>query len=146
MKYNKINHLKLLENYLELQQLNKDLFHENPENWFKLIDYQILVSDQIYWTKRKKFMALIFDFITSKINYTEFETEFSLLFQNTQKQSFILTRDISYIEKFEYIPASEKFGTYMTIIYRCFEEVEDEYWTEQELKDYAMKVFMLIIQ
>lgn len=106
--------------------------------------YQAFIEDQIFWTKRLKFLALLFDFITPKIDYDDFETQFSLLFNPTRKETFTLTKDVSYIEKFQHIPESENFGRYMTSIYRRFEDVDGEECTEQGLKDYLMKLFLLL--
>lgn len=111
MNYDRRKHLKLLTNFLELRKLNKNFFDENPEDCAKLRNYQTLVVDPIFWTKRKQFLAVIFDFLTAKIDY---------------------------------IPQSKKFGTYMVIIYRLFEEVDDENCTEEGLRNYLMQLFVTL--
>lgn len=142
MKYDHKRHLNLLTDCLEFEKLNKDFFDENPEDWVEFQNYQSLVLDQIFWTQRKKFLELIFDFITAKIDYDEFESGFLLVFHPTHEEAFTLGKDISYIEKFEYIPASEEFGSYMVIIFRLLDDVDDEYRTKEDVRNYLMQLFL----
>jgi len=46
------------------------------------------------------------------------------------------------IENFHPNPRSYKFSSWITTIYRQFEELEDEYCTEQEVKDFVKKVYL----
>lgn len=85
---------------------------------------------------------MIFDFITAKIDYDEFEIGFSLLFNPTQKEASTFKKDISYIKNFEHIPQSKKFGSYMFIIYRLFDEVDDENCTKEGLRNYLLQLFV----
>jgi hypothetical protein len=46
------------------------------------------------------------------------------------------------IEKFQPSTRSDRFASFIGSIYRQFEEVEDEYCTEQEVKDYVKKAYL----
>jgi hypothetical protein len=72
MKYHKSQHLTLLKRFLELKKSNKSIFNEvneERENFVKLMGYESVVFDHIFWTKRKDFMLLIQNFIADSINY-----------------------------------------------------------------------------
>jgi hypothetical protein len=43
---------------------------------------------------------------------------------------------------FELDPRSNKFSSWITAIYRQFQELKDEYCTEQEIKDFVKKVYL----
>jgi len=139
MDYDRKKHIKLLTNALELKKFNKDF-----EDWRELLNYEVLVVDQIFWTKRKQFLPVIFDFITGKVDYDNFETAFLLLFNPTQKEASTLKRDISYIEKFQPISEAKGFSSNIYVIYRLLEDVEDEYCTEGDVRDYLMKLFVTL--
>jgi hypothetical protein len=56
MKYHKSQHLTLLKRFLELKKSNKSIFNEvneERENFVKLMGYESVVFDHIFWTKRK---------------------------------------------------------------------------------------------
>lgn len=140
MNYNREKHIKLLTNALEL----KYLFHQNPKNRAELRQYEASVVDQIFWAKRKQFLAVIFDFITGKVDYDDFETSFLLLFNPTQKEASTLKRDISYIEKFQPISEAKGFSSNIYVIYRLLEDVDDEYRTKKDVRDYLIKLFVTL--
>ena len=50
--------------------------------------------------------------------------------------------DLEYIDKFQPSTRSYRFATVITSIYRQFEEIEDEYCTEQEVKDCVKKAYL----
>ena len=50
--------------------------------------------------------------------------------------------DLKQIEKFQSRTRSERFARIINSIYRQFEEVEDEYCTEQDVKDYVKEDYL----
>lgn len=50
--------------------------------------------------------------------------------------------DLERIEKFQPSTRSYWFASVICSIYRQFEEVEDEYCTEQEVKDYVKEAYL----
>ena len=50
--------------------------------------------------------------------------------------------DLKQIEKFQSRTRSERFASIINSIYRQFEEVEDEYCTEQDVKDYVKEDYL----
>ena len=50
--------------------------------------------------------------------------------------------DLEQIDKFQPSTRSYRFASVIGSIYRQFEEVEDEYCTEQEVKDYIKKAYL----
>ena len=101
MDYNKQRHKQLLKRSQDLKTEGKNLFIENPEEDFELLQYTIVVEE-----------------------YSTFKI------------------DLKRIEKFQPSIRSYRyrFASLMCAIFHQFEEVEDEYSTEQEVKDYVKEV------
>lgn len=83
----------------------------------------------------KNFLDNIFDF-------DEFETAFSLFYEKIRKEVNMFKIDLERIEKFQLNTRSYWFASVICSIYRQFEEVEDEYCTEQEVKDYVKEAYL----
>ena len=82
------------------------------------------------------------DFLDDIINFDEFETAFRLLYYKTREKFGMFIIDLKQIEKFQPSTRSDRVAHYINAIFREFEAVEDEYCTEQELKDYVKEVYL----
>lgn len=102
MTYNKERHKQLVIRSQDLKNQGKNLFLENPEENSELSKYNIGVEEKVFWTHRENFVLIMKNFIDNILDFDEFETAFSLL----------------------------------------YEEVEDEYCTEQEVKDYIKEAYL----
>jgi hypothetical protein len=107
-----------------------------------LLDYQIAVEEQIFWTNRREFFLVIKDFLDNIINFDEFETAFTLLYHKTREEFDMFVIDLKQIEKFQPSTRSDRFAGYINAIFREFEAVEDEYCTEQDVKDYVKEAYL----
>ncbi|WP_391593827.1 hypothetical protein [Winogradskyella sp.] len=126
----------------DLKNQGKNLFLENPEEDSELSKYNIAVEEQVFWTHREDFFLLMKNFIDNIINFDEFETAFSLLYRKTSEEVDMFIIDLKQIEKFQPSTRSYRFASVIGSIYRQFEEVEDEYCTEQEVKDYVKEAYL----
>ena len=142
MIYKKERHKQLVISSKDLKNQGKTLFRENPEEYSELLDYEIAVEEQIFWTNRGEFFLVMKDFLDNIINFDEFETAFTLLYYKTRKEFDIFVIDLKQIEKFQPSTRSDRFAGYINAIFREFEAVEDEYCTEQELKYYVKEVYL----
>lgn len=142
MIYKKERHKQLVIRSQDLKNQGKTLFRENPEEYSELLDYEIAVEEQIFWTNRGEFFLVMKDFLDNIINFDEFETAFTLLYYKTRKEFDIFVIDLKQIEKFQPSTRSDRFAGYINAIFREFEAVEDEYCTEQELKYYVKEVYL----
>ena len=50
--------------------------------------------------------------------------------------------DLKQIDKFQPSSRSYRFASFIASIFRQFEEVEDEYCTERDVKDFVKKVYL----
>lgn len=75
------------------------------------------------------------NFLDNILGFDEFETAFSLLYEEVRKEVDILTINLEQIDKFQPSTRSYRFATVIASIFRQFEGVEDEYYTKQEVKD-----------
>ena len=142
MIYKKEKHKQLVIRSRDLKKQGKTLFRENPEEYSELLDYEIDVEEQIFWTNRGEFFLVMKDFLDNIINFDEFETAFTLLYQKTREEFDMFVIDLKQIEKFQPSTRSDRFAGYINTIFREFEAVEDEYCTEQDLKDYVKEAYL----
>ena len=142
MNYNKERHKQLVIRSQDLKNQGKTLFRENPEEYSELLNYEIAVEEQIFWTNRGEFFLVMKDFLDNIINFDEFETAFMLLYHKTRKEFDMFIIDLKQIEKFQPSTRSDRFAGYINTIFREFEAVEDEYCTEQEVKYYVKEAYL----
>ena len=142
MTYNKERHKQLVIRSQDLKNQGKNLFLENPEEDSELSKYNIAVEEQVFWTHREDFFLLMKNFLDNILDFDEFETAFSLLYWRTSKEVDMFKIDLKQIEKFQPSTRSYRFASYINAIFREFEAVEDEYCTEQEIKDYVKETYL----
>ena len=142
MIYNKERHKQLVIRLRDLKNQGKTLFRENPEEYSELLDYEIAVEEQIFWTNRGEFFLVMKDFLDNIINFDEFETAFTLLYYKTREELDMFVIDLKQIEKFQPSTRSDRFAGYINAIFREFEAVEDECCTEQEVKYYVKEAYL----
>ena len=142
MTYNKERHKQLVIRSQDLKNQGKTLFRENPEEYSELLDYNIAVEEQVFWTHRREFFLVMKNFLNNIINFDEFETAFTLLYKKTREEFDMFVIDLKQIEKFQPSRRSDRFASFINAIFREFEEVEDEYCTKQEVKDSVEKVYL----
>jgi len=142
MTYNKERHKQLVIRSQDLKNQGKNLFLENPEEGSELSKYNIAVEEQVFWTHRENFVLIMKNFIDNILDFDEFETAFSLLYKEVRKEVNMFKIDLEQIDKFQPSTRSYRFASVIGSIYRQFEEVEDEYCTEQEVKDYVKEAYL----
>lgn len=142
MIYKKERHKQLVIRSRNLKNQEKTLFRENPEEYSELLDYNIAVEEQVFWTHRGEFFLIMKNFLDNILDFDEFETAFTLLYQKTREEFNMFVIDLKQIEKFQPSRRSYRFASVINSIYRQFEEVEDEYCTEQEVKDYVKEAYL----
>nr|QUS63974.1 hypothetical protein [Haslea silbo] len=142
MIYKKERHKQLVIRSRNLKNQGKTLFRENPEEYSELLDYDIAVEEQVFWTHRGEFFLIMKNFLDNILDFDEFETAFTVLYQKTREEFDMFVIDLKQIEKFQPSRRSYRFASVINSIYRQFEEVEDEYCTEQEVKDYVKEAYL----
>ncbi len=142
MTYNKERHKQLVIRSQDLKNQGKNLFLENPEEYSELLDYDIAVEEQVFWTHREDFVLIMKNFLDNILDFDEFETAFSLLYEEVRKEVNMFVINLNQIDKFQPSTRSDRFASFIGSIYRQFEEVEDEYCTEQEVKDSVKEAYL----
>lgn len=134
--YNKQRHIELVKHLLDLRNKKKFLFHENRKEFLELLEYNMVVEEHVYLTHYDEFVKIIKNFLVNKINFDEFETAFSLLYYKVRKESKSFSIDLEQIENFQPTTRPYRFASTINAFYRQFEEIEDEYTTQQEVTKY----------
>ena len=140
MTYNKERHKQLVIRSQDLKNQGKNLFLENPEEDSELSKYNIGLEEQVFWTHRENFVLIMKNFLDNILDFDKFETAFSLFYEEVRKEVNMF--DLEQIDKFQPSTRSYRFASVIGSIYRQFEEVEDEYCTEQEVKDYVKEAYL----
>ena len=141
MKYNQKRHKELVIRAQDFKNQGKNIFRESPEEFSELVKYDIAVEEQVFWTHREKFVRIMKNFLDNILDFDEFETAFSLLYEEVRKEVDMLIIDLKHIETFQPSTRPYRFASFISSIFRQFEEVEDECCTQQEVKDYVKKVY-----
>ena len=142
MTYNKERHKQLVIRSQDFKNQGKNIFLENPEEASELSKYNIAVEEQVFWTHRENFVLIMKNFLDNIIDFDEFKTAFSLLYKEVRKEVDMFKIDLEQIEKFQPSTRAYRFASFIGSIYRQFEEVEEEYCTEQEVKDYVKEAYL----
>jgi len=142
MNYSKKRHKQLVMRSQDLKNQGKNLFIEDPEEGSELSKYNIAVEEQVFWTHREDFFLLMKNFIDNIFDFDEFETAFSLLYRKTTKEVDRFIINLKKIDEFQPNPRSYRFASFIGSIFRQFEEVEDEYCTERDVKDFVKEVYL----
>jgi len=142
MDYNKKKHKELVIRSQDLKNQGKDLFIENPEAFFELSKYNIAVEEQVFWTHLEDFFLLMKNFLANILDFYEFETVFSVLYWKTTKEVKMSIIDLKQIDKFQPSTRLNRFATCVGAIFRQFEEVEEEYCTKQDVKDFVKEIYL----
>lgn len=80
MIYKKERYKQLVIRSRNLKNQGKTLFRENPEEYSELLDYNIAVEEQVFWTHRGEFFLIMKNFLDNILDFDEFETAFTLLY------------------------------------------------------------------
>ena len=142
MIYNKERHKQLVIRSQDLKNQGKNIFLENPKESSELSKYNVEIEEQVFWTHRENFVLIMKNFLENILDFDEFKTTFSLLNDEVRKEVNMFEIDLEQIDKFQPSTRSYRFASVIGSIYRQFEEVEEEYWTEQEVKDYVKEAYL----
>ena len=146
-KYNKIECLKIFKRFLDFTKQNKsnyDLYLENRDEWEKLSQCEQMVHHHIFWIRRNEFVLCMENYVHDLIDIEQFEIAFSQLWWETMKVYDTFEIDLKKLKNFELDPKSDRFGSWVTAVFRQFEVLEDEECTEQEVKDYVRNILQEI--
>ena len=143
-KYNKVRHLELLRRFLDFRKQSKDLYRENQDEYMELQEYRCALYHHIFWKSKEQFVLLMENFIHNSIDMEEFEIAFTRLWRETFKANKAFQMDLKRVENLQLDPRSDRFGSFMTSVFRQFEVLEDEECTEQEVKDYVRDILQEI--
>ena len=132
MIYNNERHKQLV---IRLEDLNR-------EEELELNHYNVEVEEQVFWTHREKFVRIMKDFLDNVLDFDQFETAFSFLYEEVRKEVQMFKIDLEKINNFQPSTRSYRFASTPGAIYRQFEEIEDEYCTEQEAKEYIKECYL----
>ena len=142
MTYNKKRHIELVKYAQDLKDQKKNIFIENQKACEELLNYNIAVEEQVFWSYKEEIFLLMKNFIHNKIHFDEFEIAFTLLYKKIRKEFNLFVMDLKKIEKFQPSTRSDRFASLINSIFRQFEEVDEGYCTKQEVQNYVTKGYL----
>ena len=137
MTYSNAKDLRLLKNHLNCKKNNIEI---DKKTRLELLYYEIYLYHHLFWTKRTDFISWMKDYIGNSITLEEFEDKFSALWSSTMKELSKMRLDLKELKNFNPNPKSDQFGTYFSSVFRMFEMLEDEIYTEQEVRDSIISI------
>lgn len=107
--------------------------------------FEIRMQDHIFWKKRATFISLMENFIHNLITFEDFETKFSILWWESMKESDTIKFDLEKFKNRELSSESKNYCSYMTAIFRQFEEIDDEISTIEESKNFVKDIYNKLV-
>lgn len=136
VQYNFKEYIKLLKYDETLKQQKKSLEIENPSLAKKLSRYSSEATGFFHWSSRSEYLQLIDDFLTFKINDSEFDKQFSKKVQLIEQKSRDLRKNLDNPELKSIKPnwRSSEFSAFISEIYSCCNDFYPDL-TEDDLKE-----------
>ena len=145
LEYDNFKHLELLKYSETLKTQNKSLIEEDREFYFKLLDYEIRVYDDICWKFKDKLLIIILKFLNNEISLEDFEYYFYEIWHQAGELDNLLEKDVKKLTGFKPNPDSEKFGEILDGIMSECEIVEyddnekyNQAWLKKSLENYLL--------
>lgn len=142
LKYNKDEYFQLLKYSKKLKEQGRKLIIEDPDNYYLLLDYQVLLEDHVFWESRNLYYFLMMDFLNENIETAEFCYSFFERCRKDQTLTEKLENDLEQLEKLSSDIRSQNFSTFITDLLSDCEVFEpdstlreDSQISEEELKD-----------
>lgn len=94
MNFNKKKFFDLIQESNKLYQEGRSLWDSDKDKANKLNNYLILLSDDIFWNSRKKYLQILELFVDKKITVDEFMQQFGQLRRSNLKTSKMYEKNL----------------------------------------------------
>jgi len=85
---------QLLEYSNELEKNQKSLIKEDPIAFNKLLDFLVIIEENLHWKVKNQYVKLIKDFLNGNISADDFSTIFIRMFEKTVEKVRRLETDL----------------------------------------------------
>lgn len=138
--YSKIRYLELVRQAEILKKKGVSLGEEDRDKYLELLNYEVELSNQIYWKNRKEYFSIMNNFINGKLTAEDFMDEFLCLWEKDQDTALI------YCEPNR---TAKGFADRMDQVFFCCEDFEpeaqeNEQYGEKWLKDLVSNILIQI--
>jgi len=86
--------LELLEYSNELEKNQKSLIKEDPIAFNKLLNFLVIIEENLHWKVKNQYVKLIKDFLNGNISADDFSTIFIRMFEKTVEKVRRLETDL----------------------------------------------------
>ena len=135
MKYNFDEYIELLNYQEALKKDNKSLRTQDPVKDSKLRKYAVILTDHLHWSQKNQYLQLIKDFLNCKIDAQKFDSEFSIMVEEIEKNYRLLSKNYEELKRIEPSSISLGFGTWISEIYLYCNEFYSDFNEEEERAD-----------
>lgn len=151
MDFNKKKCLELMKESSQLEKKGKFLGSYDQTKYNELLDYHILLGDNIFWNSREKYLQIIESFLHRSIDVNEFIKqfdklrrsnldEFKLLEKNLIAEAYAVLPEASEID-LKLNPQSVKFSHLIETISNCIELLNPNHTLEIDLEHPELIVY-----
>lgn len=131
MQYNYQKYVELLKYDDSLRKQNKFFKDENKLKYLELKNYSLQINEHLHWCQKDKYLELIEDFLSVKIDGKTFESKFSSLVEAIEKKCLLLTKNYEILKNIKPSSISFEFAKWISEIYLCC----DEFYPDFDEKD-----------
>ena len=122
MQYNYQKYVELLKYEDSIQKQNKFLEDEDKLKYLELENYSLQINEHLHWLEKDKYLELIENFLSFKINGKTFESQFSSMVQAIEKKCRLVTKNYEMLKNTKPSSVSFEFAKWISEIYLCCEE------------------------
>lgn len=135
MTYDLRRHIELLKRSEDLKNQKKNIFIENPKEYFELENYNIAVEHHIFWQDRYEVTSLLEDFLDQKIDGEVFcDQVYGLrrrLLNTCENFNLELILGSEKIKDFQPDERSKRLSGFLTGLYCECEDFAEDYQNEE---------------
>jgi len=148
-KFNKVRYIELLKKYQSLQSKHSSLWQEDDVEYSELLSYGVILENQIFYSRRHDYIALIEKYVTKEIDSLLLRLEF---FQMQREDRKIIKDLEKNFERLSNVSIDSKSGEFSPLIgdifdaceaLKCDSEPEEAYGiTEPQFRAFLEKTFL----
>lgn len=132
MVYDRNRHLELIQRNQYFENLGKNFFDEERENYFEFLMYQAEIGEYFYWENRLEIFSMMEQFLKQKISGDQLSTKISYLREDVSAKSNKLLSEFSSGKLRDFNPnlTFKRSGCFISYLYLLCDDFDGDYDNE----------------
>lgn len=131
--FNLTRYRKLIEKENNLISQKKAFFYENKAEFLELLDYQVIIEQQLDYNHKNDYFVLINGYLNKVITASEFKSKFLKLERQAGTEALQVSRNFQKLASFSIVQNAEPFSNLIDQIFDLYDIDQFDY--EDRLSD-----------